>query len=278
MTDAMTDAAPSLPTTGTGRLRWAVADAATITLRALHHWARQPTQVVAGLLFPVMLVLLFGYLFGGSMSVPGGGDYREWLMPGMFVMTMAFGIGETMLTVQADAAKGITDRFRSMPMARSAVVVGRSLADMLYSAMGLAVMLACGLAVGWRWHGGAGAAAAAVGLLLLLRFSVLWIGIYLGLVIRTAGAVAAVQTLLFPLTMVTNTFAAPDTMPAWLGAIAAWNPLSATVSATRRLFGNPGVGADWVSEHALALAVAWPLAIVALFLPLAVRRYQRLGR
>jgi ABC-2 type transport system permease protein len=275
----MTTTAPVLPRTGAGRLRWAVVDAWTITRRALSHWARQPTQVIAGLLFPVMLVLLFGYLFGGSMAVPGGGDYREYLMPGMFVMTMAFGIGETMVNVTTDADRGVTDRFRSMPMAPSAVVVGRSLADMLYSAAALAVMIGCGLVVGWRWHEGVGKAALAVGLLLLLRFSVLWVGIYLGLVVRSAGGAAAVQTLLFPLTMVTNTFAEPGTMPAWLGALAAWNPLSATVSATRELFGNPGWGGDaWIAQHAPAMAVVWPLLIVALFLPLAVRRYQRLSR
>jgi ABC-type polysaccharide/polyol phosphate export permease len=269
----------TIPRGWADRLRWAVADALTITRRALSHWARQPTQVVAGLLFPVVLVLLFGYLFGGSMAVPGGGDYRAYLMPGMFVMTMAFGIGETMVNVTTDADRGVTDRFRSMPMAPSAVVVGRSLADMLYSSAALVVMIGCGLVVGWRWNGGAGAAAAAVGLLLLLRFSVLWIGIYLGLVVRGAGAAAAVQTLLFPLTMITNTFAAPETMPAWLGAIAAWNPLSATVTATRALFANPGAaGGGWAAEHALALAVVWPVVIVALFAPLAVARYRRLSR
>jgi hypothetical protein len=140
-------------------------------------------------------------------------------------------------------------------------------------------MMACGLVVGWRWHGSFGEVLLAVALLLWLRFAVLWVGIFLGLIIRSPGATAAVQTLLFPLTMVTNTFAAPDTMPAWLGTIAEWNPLSSTVYAIRELFGNPGWGGDsWVAQHAMMLAVAWPLLILAAFLPLSVRRYRLLSR
>jgi ABC-2 type transport system permease protein len=270
---------PAVPRTAAGRLRWALTDAWTLTLRGLQQWARQPVQVIAGLAFNIMLVVLFGYLFGGAMSVPGGGSYLEFLMPGMFVMTMAFGIGETMVAVTTDADKGITDRFRAMPMAQSAVVVGRSITDMVYSTVGLAIMVGTGLIVGWRWRGSLGEALAAVGLLLLLRFAVQWIGIYLGLVVKSATAAAAVQTLLFPGTMVTNTFAAPETMPGWLGAIAAWNPLSSTVSAARELFGNPGFGGEsWIAEHAMLMAVVWPLAIVAVFLPLSVWRYRRLSR
>ncbi|MEV6523924.1 ABC transporter permease [Longispora sp. NPDC051575] len=250
-------------------------DAWTLTGRSFAHWVRQPFAIVFGLLFPIMLAVLFGFLFGGAMSVPGGGDYIEFLMPGMFVMTMAFGIGETMVSVSADKEKGVTDRFRSMPLSGAAVVLGRSIADMAYSAVLLAVMLAFGLLVGWRAHEGFASALGAVGLLFLLRFSLVWVGVFLGLVVRGAEATAAVQTLLFPLTMVTNTFADPATMPAWLGTVAEWNPLSATVTATRDLFGNPGMGGQ---EHALALALAWPVLLVAIFLPLSVWRYRRLSR
>ncbi|MBV8931659.1 MAG: ABC transporter permease, partial [Kutzneria sp.] len=156
-------------------LYWAVADGWTITRRDLTHWVRQPTPIILGLLFPIMLVLMFGFLFGGAIAVPGGGDYREFLLPGMFVMTVAFGVEGTMIAVTTDAARGVTDRFRSMPMAQSAVVVGRNGADMLDSVLVLAAMIGCGLAVGWRWHGGPGATLAAVGLLLLLRFALLWV-------------------------------------------------------------------------------------------------------
>jgi ABC-2 type transport system permease protein len=275
----MTTDSPALPTTPPERLRWAVADAWTVTGRDLLHWARQPAPMVVNLLFPVLMVVMFGYLFGGAISVPGGGSYREFLLPGLFTLTMAFGIEATMVAVTTDAARGVTDRFRSMPMAPSAVVAGRSLADMLNSGLGLAVMLACGVLVGWRWHGSLGEAALAVGLLLLLRFALLWVGIYLGLAAKSPEAVAAVQILVWPLAFLSNALVATATMPGWLGVVADWNPLSATAAATRELFGNPGWGGEtWVAEHALAMAVVWPLALLAVFVPLSVRRYQRLGR
>lgn len=253
---------------------WAVTDALTITRRSIWHWIRQPYAIIFGLLFPIMLTVLFGYLFGGAMQVPGDGNYLEFMMPGMFVMVMAFGIGETMVTVAADKEKGVTDRFRSMPMSGSAVVLGRGIADMLYSTALLVVMIGFGLLTGWRWHEGIGNAAAAVGLLLLLRFAMVWIGVYLGLVIQSPEASGTVQTMLFPLTMVTNTFADPSTMPAWLGTIATWNPLSATVTAIRDLFGNPG---NPGLEHSMLMAVLWPLILTAVFFPLAVSKYRRLS-
>jgi ABC-2 type transport system permease protein len=260
-------------------MRWAISDTLVIVGRGLQHWIREPLGVVAGMGFMIMLVVLYGFLFGGAMSVPGGGSYLEFLMPGMFVMTMAFGIGETMSFIAADAERGVTDRFRSMPMSASAVLMGRSITDMIYASVGLAVMVGAGLVLGWRWHGGPAETAAAIGLLLLLRFAMLWIGIYLGLLVPGPSAVNSVWTLLFPLTMVTVAFAASQTMPAWLGFIAEANPLSATIHATRDLFGNPGAdGTSFVAQNAELLAMAWPILIVAIFAPLAVHRYRRLSR
>lgn len=269
---------PETPDTPLSRARWLLSDTWTLTLRGINHWVRQPLTVVGGLAFMVMLVALYGFLFGGAMRVPGGGNYMEFLLPGMFVMAMAFGIGETMTAVSVDAERGVTDRFRSMPMANGAVVLGRSITDMLYSTFGLGVMVVSGLALGWRWHGSIVDVLVAVALLLLLRFAMLWVGIFLGLVIPGPTALNAVWTILFPLTMVTSAFAPPETMPAWLGAIAEWNPLSATIYATRDLFGNPGVGGSFVAENAVALAVAWPLVVLAIFLPLSVHRYRHLSR
>jgi ABC transporter DrrB family efflux protein len=260
-------------------LRWAVADGWTITRRDLIHWVREPAPVIFGLLFPIMIALMFAYLFGGAMIVPGGGDYREFLIPGMFGMNMLFGVSATMIAVRTDAERGVTDRFRSMPMSGPAVLLGRSAADMLNSVVMLAGLVALGFAIGWRPHNSPGETLLAFALLLLLRFALLWLGIYLGLVISGPGASTAIQTLEFPIGFLSNLFVSPSTMPGWLGAISEWNPLSSTVSATRELFGNPGLGGEsWVAQHAVAMAFAWPLLLLAIFFPLAVRRYRRLSR
>jgi ABC-type multidrug transport system permease subunit len=276
---AAPDLAPHPPLLSAERLRWAARDAWLIARRDMAQWVREPQLIVWGLAFPVVFVVLFAYVLGSGIVVPGGGSYREFLMPGMFAQTMAFGIGETLAAVQADTAKGVTDRFRSMPMAPSAVVVGRGIAGMVYSSLSLALMVGCGLAIGWRWRGTAGEALAAIGLLLGLRLAFLWVGIVLGLKARSAEMANSVFGLLYPVTMLSNAFVSPELMPGWIGAVASANPLSATITATRDLFGNPGVeSSGWLAEHALALAVLWPVVITAAVLPLAVRAYQRLSR
>lgn len=251
-------------------------DSWTITRRGLAHWARQPAQLAVSLVFPVMMLVMFAYFLGGAMDVP---DYREYLVPGMFALAMAFGLESTMVGLTQDLNKGVIDRFRSLPMASAAVLVGRTLVDMLESLLGLVVLMVAGLAVGWRWHHGPGELLAAVGLLLLLRFAMLWAGVYLGMVAGRPEMVQAVQILVWPVAFLSNAFASPGTMPAWMGAIAEWNPLSATALAVRELFGNQlwGAGGSWATDHALLLAVAWPLALLTVFMPLAVRRFSRLG-
>ncbi|WP_433651928.1 ABC transporter permease [Micromonospora zamorensis] len=253
-------------------------DSGTLIWRGLARWRRDPGPLIASLGFNILIVLMFAYLFGGALQVPGGGSYREFLMPGMYVMTMVFGISLTTIAVAEDLERGVTDRLRSMPVSPLAPLVARAVADMLFALVTLAVLLLTGLAIGWRAHGGTGATLAAVGLILLLRFALIWVGIFLGLVTRGQTAVVAVQTLEFPLGFLSNAFVAPSTMPAWLGAVAAWNPLSATVGATRELFGNPGWGGDsWAAQHYPWLAVLWPVVLVAIFLPLSVARYRRLA-
>ncbi|WP_079277792.1 ABC transporter permease [Streptomyces sp. CB03234] len=265
---------------GLGRLGWVLADSWTITRRELAHWAREPVQIVVGLAFPVMMLLMFGYLIGGGRGVAGA--YIDFLVPGMFALTMAFGLEATLLAVTQDLNKGVIDRFRSMPMADGAVLVGRSVADMLQSVLGLAVMIGAGYAIGWRAHGGFGAFLAAVALLLLLRFAMLWIGIHLAMVAGRPELVQAVQILVWPVAFLSNAFAAPGTMPGWLGSVVEWNPLSSTATAVRELVGPPGIaqaaGSTWASQHAELLAVGWPLALLAVFFPLAVRRFRRLSR
>jgi ABC-2 type transport system permease protein len=261
-----------------GRLRWAVADGVTVAGRDVAHWRRAPAGLLVGLLFPVLLLLMFGFLLGGGMVVPGGGDYREFLVPGLLALSMVFGLEATMTAVATDAQRGITDRFRAMPMAPSGVVLGRCLADLGASAAGLAVLLAGALAIGWR-PDRLGPALLGVGLLLLLRLACLWGGVYLGLVARDPATVVAVQILVWPFAFLSNAFVATATMPGWLATIAEWNPLAATVTAVRRLFGDPvGAGGGWATEHATLLALAWPVALTVLFAALSVRRWQGLSR
>ncbi|MFB6961499.1 ABC transporter permease [Streptomyces sp. NPDC056309] len=249
---------------------YALTDSWTMTRRELARWRRQPVAVVVNLVFPVMLLLMFGYLVGGGRGVSG--DYLDYLVPGMLALTMAFGLEGTMVAVTQDLNKGVVDRFRSMPVADGAVLVGRSAADMLQSAIGLAVLLAVAAALGWRSGGGPAGFLDAVGLLLLFRFAMLWIGIHLALVAGKPELVQAVQILVWPVGFLSNAFAAPESMPGWLGTAVRWNPMSHTATAVRDLFGGPGgePGHVWA-------AVAWPLALLAVFFPLAVRRFARLS-
>jgi ABC-2 type transport system permease protein len=250
---------------------YALTDSWTMTRRELAHWARQPVQVVVNLVFPVMLLLMFGYLVGGGRGVQG--SYLDYLVPGMLALTMAFGLEGTMIAVTQDLNKGVIDRFRSMPMANGAVLVGRSAADMLQSALGLVALMGVGHVLGWRADCGPGAFLGAVGLLLLFRFAMLWIGIHLALVAGKPELVQAVQILVWPVGFLSNAFATPGSMPDWLATVVEWNPLSQTASAVRDLFGAQGGEAG----HMWAAAV-WPLALLAVFFPLAVRRFARLSR
>lgn len=258
----------------------ALADGWLMAGRNMRHVVRAPEEIILYFSLPIMFVLVFGYVFGSGMSVPGDGSYREFLLPGVFVMTMLYGLGATASAIAVDAGRGVVDRFRSLPMARSALLSGRASADLVRACLEMTTLVVCGLLVGWQWREGVGPALAAVALILLLRVAMTWVGILFGLLVPNPDTVAVVVfPLAFPLTALSNVFVAPELMPDWLGAIAAWNPLSATVAAARDLFGNPGLSSDsWPARHALELAVAWPLALIAVAAPAAVRRYRRLGR
>ncbi|MGW2716379.1 ABC transporter permease [Streptomyces sp. NPDC001492] len=249
---------------------YALTDSWTMTRRELAHWGRQPGRLVVGLVFPVMLLLMFAYLIGGGRGVTG--QYRDYLVPGMLALTMALGLEGTMLAVTQDLEKGVIDRFRSLPMANGAVLVGRSAADMLQSALGLAILIGVGYALGWRVHGSPAAFLGAVGLLLLLRFAMLWIGIYLAMVAGKPELVQAVQILVWPVGFLSNALATPKSMPDWLGTVVEWNPMSQTATAVRDLLGGPGgePGHVWA-------AVVWPVGLLAVFFPPAVRRFARLS-
>jgi ABC-2 type transport system permease protein len=197
----------------------------------------------------------------------------------MFAMTMAFGFMNTAWMVAIDKEKGVTDRFRSMPMAPSAVVSGRGVSDVLSASIDLLVLAVIAIVVGWRSDGSLMATCYAFFLLLLLRFSLIWIGVYLGLLVPNQEAAGNLFAIAFPFGMISSVFTPPSLMPAWLGAIAMWNPVSSTANAVRELFGNPvPTGDSWIEQNALLMAVVWPILITVVFLPLAVRKYQRLSR
>jgi ABC-2 type transport system permease protein len=262
------------------RVRDGVWDGWTMTRRYLTHVVRSPEEIAIYFTVPLMFVLVFGYVLSSAMMVPGGGDYREFLLPGVFVMSMLYGLGATATAVATDVGRGVVDRFRSLPVARSALLIGRGVTDLVRALAEVAVLVVCGLLIGWQARGSLAEAVFAVVLILMLRFALSWLGIWLGLMVPNPDLIAVIVfPLAFPLTAVSNILVSPELMPGWLGTAAEWNPLSASTAAARELFGNPGVGGDsWAAQHPVLLAVVWPLLLVAVFAPLAVRQYRRLGR
>lgn len=250
-----------------------------ITLRELKHWQREPWAPIVGISFSIMLLLMFGFLLGGAIELPGGGDYLPYLLPGIFTLSMLFGVEATVGAITNDTKKGITDRFRSLPMSGVAVPFGRSAADVLKSAVELAVLMVGGLLIGWRVNGSLGAALVAAGLLLWLRFAMLWLGIFLALTFRSEATLMAVQILVWPIGFLSGVFVSPETMPGPLRFLAEWNPASATAAACRALFGNPtGITSGPLADYPLLLAVLWPAVLLAIFIPLSARAYRQLSR
>ncbi|MDS1271661.1 ABC transporter permease [Lipingzhangella sp. LS1_29] len=273
-----TPTTPRPETAERGTVRTFLADTRTIARRSLIHIPRAPEEPILALVIPVMLLLLFGTVFGEVMAPPTATTYMEFLLPGILVMVMMYGVAGTATGIARDVSREVMDRFRSMPMSAAAILSGRACTDLVRGAVELAVLLLGGLMLGWRWEGGIAAPAAAIGLLLLFRFAMIWVGILLGLLAPGPDAVGlVVYPLAFPLSVLSTTFLAPQSMPDWLVPIAEWSPISAVVEAVRELFGNPTVGGEsWAAQHPLFLAVAAPLALVAVCAPLAIYRFRRL--
>ncbi|MFD0690171.1 ABC transporter permease [Actinomadura fibrosa] len=274
---AVAAAPPSLA----GRLRWNLADGFTLIGRELSRLRQEPGQLVAALIFPAVMVVLFGYVFGSAIEVPGEGNYREYLMPGLFAMVTFSSIMAVTMRVATDASRGVMDRFRSMPVARSAVPFGQTGAEVLNGVLALAIMTAAGLVVGWSAHRGVLRTAEAFLLLALMRYALSWVGCYLGLVVKNEQTADQLIPLVFPVTMLSNSFVPTGGMPEALQVVAEWNPVSALTAACRELFGNPGAPAAdlaWPLAHPVTASVLWALALIAVFAPLSVRTYQRRGR
>lgn len=255
-------------------------DSLVLAKRNLIRMMRIPEVIIFGMIQPIMFVVLFSYVFGGSMNVGGttsASVYREFLMAGIFAQTVTFATAGAGAGIADDMHKGLVDRFRSLPMARGAVLTGRTLADSVQTALTLVVLAVVALIVGWRVHEGIPKALGGFALLLLLGYAFSWIGALIGLSVRTPEAATSGGLIwLFPLTFVSNAFVDSSQMTPWLRHIADWNPFSATVQACRELFGNPGVSASdaWPMQHPVWASLIWSVAIIALFRTLAVSKYR----
>ncbi|MBK6011077.1 ABC transporter permease [Streptomyces sp. MBT53] len=242
--------------------------------RQLRRVRNNPALAILTQTMPITMLLFFGYVFGSALAMPGDA-YRSYLVPGLLVATAANGIMTGMFQAAQDSHRGVTDRFRTLPMSRAAVPLGQASADLVVTAAGTVPFLLVGLAVGWRVEGSAAQAAAAVGLLLLFRFACAWVGIVLGLASRSEEAAGQLGSATFMLPLLSNAYIPTDRLPDWLRALAEWNPISAVTTALRHLFGNSPVpeGAAWPVAHPIAGSLAWCAALIAVFAPLAVRRY-----
>ena len=257
-----------------------VSDSLTITRRNLIKVKRVPDLIVFATLSPIMFVLLFRYIFGSAIPLPEGISYAEFLLPGIFAQTVVFGSTITGASLAEDLQKGLIDRFRSLPMARSAVLVGRTLADLALNVVTIAVMMVTGLLVGWRINTSVREAVLGVLLLLAFAYAMSWVMAFVGLLVRTPEVVNnASFIVIFPITFIANTFVPIEGFPSVLKTFAEWNPVSAVVQGARELFGNvaPGVttaGDSWALQNPVLYVFLWVAVFLAIFVPLSVRTYQ----
>lgn len=259
---------------------YALADAAVVAKRNIIKIKRVPDLLVFTTLSPIMFVLLFSYVFGGAIDQEGGGQaYREFLIAGIFAQTVIFGATVTGAALAEDLKKGILDRFRSLPMAPSAVLTGRTFSDVVNNVIVLIVMGVTGLVVGWRIRSSFWEALAGFGLLLVFAYAISWIMAWIGMLVPSPEVVNnASFIVIFPLTFVANTFVPLDTLPAPLQTFAEWNPVSAVTQAARELFGNipPGTPAPtaWPLLHPEVYTLIWSALFLVVFVPLANAQYR----
>lgn len=274
----MTTATEHLPAPQ-GGIRQSISDSLVITTRNLRRIPRIPELAIFAIIQSIMFVLLFAFVFGGAIAIEGGGaTYREYLIGGILIQSIAFGMTGPATAIANDLLEGVIDRFRSLPASKSAYLLGHYVAELGGMAVAIAVLLGAGLLVGWRQH--TGPVYLVAGLLLLLAFAsaMIWIGTWIGLTVRSPDAVMGVGfVVVFPLTFVSNAFVPIESMPPVLQWIAAWNPISAMVAAVRELFGNPTAPLtqpSWPLENPVLASVIYCTVLLAVFIPLALRRYK----
>ncbi|HEY7052224.1 MAG TPA: ABC transporter permease [Mycobacterium sp.] len=247
--------------------------------RNMIHTKRMPEMLSDVTTQPIMFVLLFAFVFGASITNTGGPSYREFLLPGIQAQTIVFSAFVVAAGITNDVEKGVIDRFRSLPISRSSVLIGRSVASLIHSSLGVAVMALTGLAIGWRIRGSIAEAVLAFALVLVFGFGIIWFGILVGSLMRSVEAVNGVMfTVLFPITFLANTFVPTEPMTHWLRVIAEWNPVSSLAQAMRELWGNgpaAPASAQLPLHYPVAATLLWSLALTAVFAPVALRAYAR---
>lgn len=261
------------------RLRYALADGVVIAKRNVIKIKRVPEVLVFVLLSPIMFVLLFAFIFGGSIDIPGG-SYREFLIPGILAQTVIFGATFTGVGLADDMQKGIINRFRSLPMSRSAVLTGRTTSDIVYNVLSIIVMSLTGLLVGWRITTSFTEAVLGFVLLLLFAYAFSWVMAFVGLSVPSVEVINnASFMVIFPLTFIANTFVPIENLSGVLQTFAEWNPVSSVTQAVRELFGNipPGTPEPtvWPLQNPVVYTFVWIVVIVAIFAPLSVWQYKR---
>ena len=260
------------------QLALAFADGAVVAKRNLIKIKRVPELLIWTTMSPIMFVLLFGYVFGSSIDVPGT-NYREFFIAGVFAQTVIFGASGTGVGMAEDMTKGIVDRFRSLPMARSAVLGGRTGSDILYNSISILVMSITGLIVGWRIHTSALDAVTGFLLLLLFAYAISWIMAYVGLKVASVEVVQNASFMfIFPMTFIANTFVPSQSLPGPLKAFAEWNPVSSVTQAVREAFGNTGDFPPpdaWSLANPVVYSLIWIGIILAIFIPLSIRQYNK---
>ncbi|MFD5654964.1 ABC transporter permease [Streptomyces sp. NPDC127039] len=282
---ALADPSPVLvePRRRSGARRLLV-DTAVIARRNISKTLREPESLLDVTVMPIMFILLFGYVIGPAISLATGSthtttdEFHSYLIPGMLGFTMVNAAGGSAVAIAADMGEGIIDRFRSLPMSRAGVLLGRSIADLATSVLAIAVVAVTGVIIGWRPHHGVGDTIAAFALVLLFAYAIDWLMLCLGLVIRNVeGADQTRLLLLFLLGMVSTALVPVNHLAGWLQAFAYWNPVSVIAAATRHLFGNPDPAAAssaWTMQHPVAAGLIWSVGITAVFAAAAVRLYR----
>jgi ABC-2 type transport system permease protein len=262
-----------------GPLRLFISDVLVLTRRSIARIRNEPETLADVTFMPVIFILMFAYVFGGAIRLPGSGSYHEYLIGGMLGMGLAQTAPGVAVALVTDMSTGLMDRFRSLPMSRWAVLVARSVAELLTQLISTAIVVCVGLAIGWRVHTNAADVIAALALALLFGYAFTWAGVWLGMLLRSPEAAQQLGFIVFlPLTFISSAFVPTQGMPGWLQPVANWNPMSALAAACRHLFGNPNPAAAvhaWPMQHPELAVICWSVGMLLVFAPLAVRMYRR---